>query len=147
MAEDTRICTETHLFFSGWSLFKATTTRKPDSGPESAETYVIQWIPYVTPNTCLVIAKVSFQFSHTSNSGIMCDLCPEVKGWTINSTYFRAVSNRSDERAPSRLFKCHSTVCLSSFSSHIGEYRVVLKSPHGSVLEPEGPTHATQKVK
>ena len=50
------------------------------------ETYVIQWIPYLTPNSCQAIAKVSFQFSHTSNSGIMCDLCPEVKGWTLNAT-------------------------------------------------------------
>ena len=50
------------------------------------ETYVIQWISYVTPNSCKAIAKVSFQLSHTSNSGIMCDLFPEVKGWTLNAT-------------------------------------------------------------
>ena len=45
-----------------------------------------QWISYVTPTCCQAIAKVSFKFSHTSNSGIMGDLCPEVKGWTLNAT-------------------------------------------------------------
>ena len=53
----------------------------------------------------------------------------------------RAVSNRSDESAPSGLFKCHSTVFV--FLTAWG----VVKSPHGSVLEPEGPTRAHAKSK
>ena len=54
----------------------------------------------------------------------------------------RAVSNSSDERPPSGLFKFHSTVFV-----FLTAWGVVLKSPHGSVLEPEGPTRAHAKSK
>ena len=54
----------------------------------------------------------------------------------------RAVSNRSDERPPSGLFKFHSTVFV-----FLTAWGVVIKSPHGSVLEPEGPTRAHAKSK
>ena len=54
----------------------------------------------------------------------------------------RAVSNRSDESPPSGLFKLHSTVFV-----FLTAWGVVLKSPHGSVLEPEGPTRAHAKSK
>ena len=54
----------------------------------------------------------------------------------------RAVSNRIDERAPSGLFKFHSSVFV-----FLTAWGVVLKSPHGSVLEPEGPTRAHAKSK
>ena len=54
----------------------------------------------------------------------------------------RAVSNRIDERAPSGLFKLHSSVFV-----FLTAWAEVQKSPHGSVLEPEGPTRAHAKSK
>ena len=38
------------LFFSGWSLFKATTTRKPDSGPETCQ-HFSHTFPKALPQT------------------------------------------------------------------------------------------------
>ena len=53
-----------------------------------------------------------------------------------------AVSNRREVTQTRGLFKLHSTVFV-----FLTAWGVVLKSPHGSVLEPEGPTRAHAKSK
>ena len=84
---------------------------------------------------------MSFQFSHTSNSGIICDLCPEGEGMDLKChlVLFRTAVMRVH---PAGYSNC---IPVSSFSSQLGQR---CKNPRtGAYWSPRVQPARTRKVK